>query len=402
MISQLILTIARLKKKGGNEKINDATTHRHNKTAVFNMMHQLNNDLCFASEYSDNCVYQFKCQESITDESVLPNSADHPWLKGTSHAFPPPNTFKGPHDSAGGQDKARIKKSVKTTNVAVYTALDACCAAKAQYKRNCGIGSSTPSDEEPAEPSMPENWEENWCKVNDQDAYRVLKKESYAETAVFHIFSTEHEEDYIRACELKRKGELDEVVRIDRNTAVQTHQYTGSSEIYQLKSGKDSVHDNQNNQTTITMRRRPCCCRACLTNEQQQYNPDITNSTDPKPCQHEKMNGTPFQVTHHLSGNQNHVNLTKHALIQNQIDFMKNVLSLTLQKRKDVPIKLKKDFLRAIDKQKGIKKYFSVPRIGDLTKDNYSEYFGSKSESEYIMKKGEDALEKLQQELETL
>ena len=53
-------------------------------------------------------------------------------------------------------------------------------------------------------------------------------------------------------------------------------------------------------------------------------------------------------------------------------------------------------------KQKGIKKYFSVPRIGDLTKDNYSEYFGSKSESEYIMKKGEDALEKLQQELETL
>ena len=28
----------------------------------------------------------------------------------------------------------------------------------------------------------------------------MLKKESYAETAVFHIFSTEHEEDYIRAC----------------------------------------------------------------------------------------------------------------------------------------------------------------------------------------------------------
>ena len=206
MISQLILTIARLKKKGGNEKINDATTHRHNKTAVFNMMHQLNNDLCFASEYSDNCVYQFKCQESITDESVLPNSADHPWLKGTSHAFPPPNTFNGPHDSAGGQDKARIKKSVKTTNVAVYTALDACCAAKAQYKRNCGIGSSTPSDEEPAEPSMPENWEENWCKVNDQDAYRVLKKESYAETAVFHIFRRNTKKITLELVSSKGKG----------------------------------------------------------------------------------------------------------------------------------------------------------------------------------------------------
>ena len=65
----------------------------------------------------------------------------------------------------------------------------------------------------------------------------------------------------------------------------------------------------QNNQTTITMRRRPCCCMACLTNEQQQYNPDITNYTDPKLCQHEKVNGTPFQVTHHWTGDQKCVRL---------------------------------------------------------------------------------------------
>ena len=133
------------------------------------------------------------------------------------------------------------------------------------------------------------------------------------------------------------------------------------------------MHDNQNNQTTITMRQRPCCCRACLTNEQQQYNPDITNSTDPKPCQHGKMNGTPFQVTHHLSGNQNHVNLTKHALIQNQIDFMKNVLSLTLQKRKDVPIKLKKK-LFASDRQ--TKRYKEVFQCSKNRRFNKRQLFG--------------------------
>ena len=53
------------------------------------------------------------------------------------------------------------------------------------------------------------------------------------------------------------------------------------------------------------------------------------------------MNGTPFQVTHHLTGGQRCVKLTKHDVIQNQIDFMKHVLSLTLQKRKDAPLNIK-------------------------------------------------------------
>mmetsp|Transcript_2462 Transcript_2462/g.3828 ORF Transcript_2462/g.3828 Transcript_2462/m.3828 type:complete len:210 (-) Transcript_2462:184-813(-) len=205
------------------------------------------------------------------------------------------------------------------TNAPIYDALSACIAAKAQAKENRRSDKSIGRID----------WIEH---TRNRDA-KLKEKDSYAETDMYHIFSTDDENHFEQAQQHKERGEIDEVVLIKRNEELTTYTYAGSSDTYMLRSCADSEHDKANDQTSIWMQNRPCGCHSCLYREQVQYRTDSGIGVDPGPCQNQRMTGVPTLETHHLQGKPKSVVQQEHIQLQNKINKIKNFLFLSKRGR---------------------------------------------------------------------